>query len=183
MKLNKKGFTLIELLAVIVILGVLLAIAVPAVTKYISSSRKSTYITNVKEYMNSVSNGLISNEYQNPIGKNEATVVTFSAIYPRLERGGSTSPYDGVWDLNNSFVLIVNTGSAEEPQYDLYVAASDSKGYTIGEGADAAIIEYDSLKSSNVIQTGAKIPLPSEDGNVKLANYSDPVTVKKVYTN
>ena len=35
MKLNKKGFTLIELLAVIVILGVLLAIAIPSVTKHI----------------------------------------------------------------------------------------------------------------------------------------------------
>ena len=38
-KTNKKGFTLIELLAVIIILGVLMIIAIPSVTQYISNSR------------------------------------------------------------------------------------------------------------------------------------------------
>jgi len=45
---NKKGFTLIELLAVIIILGILMIIAVPAVTKYIDGTRKSTYVNSAK---------------------------------------------------------------------------------------------------------------------------------------
>ena len=48
---NKKGFTLIELLAVIVILGLLMAIAIPSVTKYITQSRKKTVTSTIGNYI------------------------------------------------------------------------------------------------------------------------------------
>ena len=46
---NKKGFTLIELLAVIIILGVIMLIAIPSVTRYINESRKDTYIDTARQ--------------------------------------------------------------------------------------------------------------------------------------
>lgn len=53
-RLNKKGFTLIELLAVIVILAILVTISIPAVTRYLSTARKDTYITNAQNAINEV---------------------------------------------------------------------------------------------------------------------------------
>ena len=43
-KINSKGFTLVELLAVIVIMGILMMVAIPAVTRTIENSRKDTFI-------------------------------------------------------------------------------------------------------------------------------------------
>lgn len=46
--MNKKGFTLVELLAVIVILAIILAIAIPSITSLIENSKKGSFESNVK---------------------------------------------------------------------------------------------------------------------------------------
>ena len=51
-KMNKKGFTLIELLAVIVIMGILMIIAIPLMTRYIENSRRDTFIQSGRTFIN-----------------------------------------------------------------------------------------------------------------------------------
>ena len=46
--MNKKGFTLVELLAVIVILAIILAIAVPSITGILNSAKRSAFQADVK---------------------------------------------------------------------------------------------------------------------------------------
>ena len=48
MSSNKKGFTLVELLAVIVILAIILAIAVPGISGLIGNTRKGAFESDVK---------------------------------------------------------------------------------------------------------------------------------------
>ena len=53
-KNSKKAFTLVELLAVIVILGILLLVAIPNVSKIIETSKKNSYLDATKMAVNAV---------------------------------------------------------------------------------------------------------------------------------
>ncbi len=46
--MNKKAFTLVELLAVIVIIGIILLIAIPSVTKIVTQAKKDTLVSSAK---------------------------------------------------------------------------------------------------------------------------------------
>ena len=179
--MSKKGFTLIELLAVIVILGVLLAIAIPSVAKYINTAKKSTYVINVKEYADAAKKefNLASSEYELPISYGEASVISFGELENALENGGKKSPYGAKFIDVYSYVMVVNDGSAEKPHFTYYIAAVDEKGYGIGvkknnstgmlmnnytasiiksfdsyclSAFDSKMIRYDDLNEENIVQ-------------------------------
>ncbi len=125
---NEKGFTLIELLAVIIILGILMLVAIPSVTTYINSSRKSAYVDTAQQYIkgavNLVNQGNKVQFYEDntllliPVGHDD----TYSML--QLESGGQ-SPYNSVW----YFAYVGVTYNNES--YDYYFTAVDQSGQGI----------------------------------------------------
>ena len=121
-KMNKKGFTLIELLAVIIILGILMIIAIPSVTEYITNSRKSALVDTASGYIDGVRNKVneaiklqffdVNTLYLVPVGhETENSCVT-------LEKGG-TSPFSDTWEY--AYVGVTYNGTG----YTYYFIAKD----------------------------------------------------------
>ena len=52
--MNSKGFTLIELLAAITIMGILMMVAIPSVSRTIENSRRDTFADVAKSYVNTI---------------------------------------------------------------------------------------------------------------------------------
>lgn len=72
--INSKGFTLIELLAVITILGILMLVAIPNVTRTIENSRRDTFADLAKQYVNTVRNAVLADELVCTVGGNKISV-------------------------------------------------------------------------------------------------------------
>lgn len=126
---NKKAFTLTELLAVIVILGVLLGIAVPQVTKYITKSRKESFVSAGKLFIEAVRNDATSEMYALPINSNDVTIVTLDKA--DFEKASGKSSFGGKYIYNKSYVAIINIGTGVDPEYKYYFAVQDTKDYAI----------------------------------------------------
>lgn len=121
-KTNKKGFTLIELLAVIIILGVLMIIAIPSVTQYISNSRKSAFAQSASGYIDDTRNMVnqatkvqlfdVNTLYLIPVGHEDGKSCV------AVEKGGR-SPFSDTWDY--AYVGVTYNGK----NYNYYFVAKD----------------------------------------------------------
>ncbi|MFJ8255898.1 type II secretion system protein [Peribacillus asahii] len=70
---NQKGLTLVELLAVVVILGIIAAIAVPSIGKIIDNSKKDAHIANAEQLVGAARLAVAANDKGLWVGKEDTT--------------------------------------------------------------------------------------------------------------
>ena len=92
MSKQNKGFTLIEIISVVIIIGVLLIVVVPSVSRYIEDSRKNTYIRSAEGYIQGVMDMIVSRDLK--LKSTDTTYyIPIGCIYVEKE---FKSPY-GEW--------------------------------------------------------------------------------------
>ena len=131
---KKNGFTLIELLAVIIILGILMIIAIPSVTKYISDSRKSAYIDTAKEIIGGARN--LVNDGKLEMYDTDTTYYIESSCIKT--ENASKSPYG---DFTKAYVVVTYDGNG----YTYYWTSNDDSGQGIKD-----VVRVDKLDIDNI---------------------------------
>ena len=118
MKNRRYGFTLIELLAVVVILGLLVAIAYPAVNKYIKDIRESTYALHESDMKSSASNMMsecIQKDTEDCIpNPGESKTIYLSDLIKKKYSNQLKDPEkeNGYCSNSDSYVIVTNTGDS-----------------------------------------------------------------------
>jgi len=79
---NKKGFTLVELLAVIVILAIILAVAIPSISGIITNAKKGGFESDAKMIITGIEYRLL--EHSIDTAKPEPIVHTTELVADRL---------------------------------------------------------------------------------------------------
>ena len=129
---NEKGFTLIELLAVIVIMGVLMMVAIPAMTKYIENSKRDVFADTAKKYISSVRYSVLSDSYQCGTADCGLPDVGGSLLVPcnliDLDNDTGKSPWSKNFSRDYAWVLIKTTGEVNKPVYTYSFIGTDDSG-------------------------------------------------------
>lgn len=166
-KLNKNGFTLIELLAVIVIMGVLMMVAIPAMTRYIENAKRDVFADTAKKYISSARYTLLSDGYTcggndcgltdlEPSGK----VLVIPANNIELENETKKSPWGKTFDGTTAWITVRNVGTADKPEYKYSFVGTDTSKNGIVTLTDEENISRSVVKKSN--SSNATSPCTSE---------------------
>jgi type IV pilus assembly protein PilA len=100
--INSKGFTLIELLAVITILGILMIVAIPSVSRTIENSRRDTFADIALEYLDSVRESVLADE-----------LVCYTAADTGLAANNDSRTYASLPD--GTYIFYLTTNSSYQP--------------------------------------------------------------------
>jgi type IV pilus assembly protein PilA len=119
---NKKGFTLVELLAVIVILAIILAIAVPGISGIINSAKKGSFESDVKMIITGIEYTVLESSVDPTI-----TVPAVGDILPNLADYGADPANYTAASITSMNPITVTVTSAANSEFGAWTATGATK--------------------------------------------------------
>ena len=144
---NKKGFTLAELIVVLVILAILMAILIPALTGYIRKAQDKQVLAEGRNVLMAAQTAL-SEQYE---AKTDTGTIADVAEKVKAEISDLTDS-----ELTGNYEVIANpdTYKVESLKYDngkkvaVYSSTGDNKGWTVEKSSEAGVSNGQVVKAS-----------------------------------
>ena len=128
---KKNGFTLIELLAVITILGILMVVAIPGVSRIVLNARKRMYVNAAKTYIRTARSMIAANSIKIVHDVDVTYYIHINNI--EMEKGAGKSPF-AEWD--DAYVVATYNGTGKDvtrPTYEFWWVSKDQAGYMVDQ--------------------------------------------------
>lgn len=176
--MNNRGFTLVELLAALVILGLLMAIAVPNIVGLLKKARNDAYIEDAKKLVSLAEYNFRADSSMVKPGNNECIVYSLEFLD---DNSFTNAPSSGKYFANKSFVLVKKYNN----NYIYYVQIMEQ--IKPGDNRGVTFTNVDNLNASNkytyIKNTMSNIIYPSSSvvSNFSVGGvYCNKTIIKKV---